>query len=363
MKRRLITLSILPAILLSSCGELNPVGTYQFLLGKTDDSHIEITAEVTNVNHEKIEGMKNMYLRADLGDELSISSLIEQYSLKYPIIAPVLDLLQAEFADFKELPLYYKVLENKDPKLGNRLAVGSDFIADYIKEQIENETDLGKLLIELGANPDDLNLTPDALRYFFNVYADGKSITFQIPISMNDLELQLFWLGDGSRVSGEYLDRLPGKKGDDRFGTHPEVVKKNGKVISSEVDDINKEFEKEFSNTYLYQDFAKIGSFVEQTVEGKKQYKLYLFDNYEGSKEHIEAEIFTKSDFGDFDVKTTIKLSVNDEGIVNFTHNGKEGKEEGFTDELGNEYIFTNVTQEPYVFRDYHVVNVGLAKI
>jgi len=365
MKRAKL-LALLPSLLLSSCNGLNPVGTYQFRLGKTDQNHLEVTARITDEVHEKhaSEGMKMVYLSADLGEEMSPISIIDSYAEKYPIIESFVDIIKDAIANIKEIPMYYKVLNSSADK-GRRLAVGTDILVDLVDSLKEKYPDIIDLIESLGVGEDEFDITPDRSQYIFNAYLSKKTLTFQIPVSMDDLDMQLFWLGENPMITGDYLDRLPGPKGEDRFGSHP-AFKKNdrGEIIYNEVDVVNKEFEKEFSKTYFYDsDGLRIGSFVSYVEEDKTNLKLYLNDTYQGSRSNIEGYVYTKGLLGEFDVKKDMKISVDENGLTDIVNNGKEGKEEGFSDENGKEFRFIDLMQKPFVFRDYHIVNIGLTKI
>ena len=124
-------------------------------------------------------------------------------------------------------------------------------------------------------------------------------------------------------------------------------------------------FEKEVSNTYLYEPGGeKIGSFATPVDSNdNKSLKLYLSDSYTGSHSSIEGYVLANDGLGEFSSKKNIKLSVDDNNMTNVTYNGKTGSDAGFTDENGVEFTFSSFVQAPFTFRDYHVVNVGLTKI
>ena len=366
--KKLQILSILPILALASCSKDNYAGTYQFRLGKTDGSHLEMTAVLSNEKYDD-NGMKKMTLSADLGEEMSPSSIIEKYGEQYPIIEPFVDIIIDEIKDINEIPLYYKVLDSAVEKYGNRLAIGTDFVVQKMNEVKEKYEAVKDILDGLGIDDSKFALTPEQTKYFFSAYVNSKSLTFEIPVSMDDLQMQTFWYGKSTVIIDDYIDKLPGVKGEERFGTHP-IIKKDdkGNIIKNECDEVNKTFEKEFSNTHLYVEDAegystKIGSFVVEEIDGKQTLKCYLESSYAGSHSNIEGFVYVNNGLGDFDSKETIKISVNDDNTTSVTYKEESGKHEGFVDENGKEFKFSSVIQAPFVFRDFHTVNLGLAKI
>ena len=362
---RLKILSLLPILTLASCNGVNPYGTYQFRLGKTDGNHIEVTAILSKDDHPVGDGMKKMQLNADLGDSLSPTALIDDLGNQYPILEPFIEIMSKEIGNIDGIPMYFKVLPIKsNDGFGHRLAVGTDFVSSYISQIEEKYPDIKDFIDSLGIPSEALYVKPEYTQYVFGAYINERQLTFQIPVSIEDLNMQMLWYGISNRISDpDYVSKLPGPQGEKRIGSHPQVTKdKAGNIISRESDLVNKMFENEFSNTYLYKDNEPIGNFVTEVEDDVTTLKLYLRDTYTGPKNNIEGVVYTKSLLGDYDEAKNIKLSVDDNHITNVTHNGKGGKEEGFTDENGTEFLFSYLMQEPFAFRDYHVVNVGLIK-
>ena len=363
--KKLTLLGMMTTMLLSSCSGFDPAGTYQFRLGKTGGSHLEVTAVLTNDAYPNVEGARKMKLSADLGDEMSPSALLEQYGEDLPILMPIISIIEEEIKKMDGIDMYYSLTDYSSEKYGTRLALGTDVIISHLKSLEEQYPVIKELLDLLKLKDEDFIITPERSKYFFNAYINNKTLTFQIPVSMDDAKMQMLWYGKSDRISGEYVSKLPGKQGEERFGTHPSVDKDDaGNITHRDVDDINNMFEVEFSNTDLLDaDYIDIGSFVEFNQDGKKNLKLYLDDSYTGPTSHIEAYVLTKGALGEYDLRKEIKLSVDENHITNITHNGKEGKDEGFFDENGTEFTFNYFMQKPFEFRDYHVVNVGLTKI
>ena len=363
--KRLRVLSLLPALLLASCSKVDYSGTYEFRLGKTDGSHLEVSAVLTNEAYT-VEGTKKMTLSADLGAEMSPTAIIEQYGEQYPFLDPFIDIITDEVAGIKEIPLYYAVTQYKDAKRGVRLNVGTDFAVQKVEELKQKYPIIKELLEYLEIDDSKFEVTPEKAKYFFGAYVDNKVLTFEIPVSMDDLEMQEFWYGKSTRISGDYVSRLPGTQGEERFGTHPKVVTNaQGQVTSSEVEQVNKIFEKDFSNTPIYDvDNKKIGVLAEEEVNGRKVLKCYLEEEPASYPTPLDGFVYTKDIVGEYEHKQAIKLTVTDaNGSSNAAYNGKEGRDEAFLDSNFTEFRFSDTIRDPYVFRDFHTVNVGLSKI
>lgn len=363
--KRLRVLSLLPALLLASCSKVDYSGTYEFRLGKTDGSHLAVSAVLTNEAYT-VEGTKKMSITADLGAEMSPTAIIEQYGEEYPFLEPFIDIITDEVAGIKEIPLYYAVTQYKDAKRGVRLNVGTDFAVQKVEELKQKYPIIKELLEYLEIDDSRFEVTPEKAKYYFGAYVDNKVLTFEIPVSMDDLEMQEFWYGKSSKVSGDYVSRLPGTQGEERFGTHPKVVTNvQGQVTSSEVEQVNKLFEKEFSNTPIVDSEGnKIAVLAQEEVEGKKVLRCYLTDTDGVTYPYlVDGFVYTKDMVGAFEHKQAIKFKVGADNSAVVAYNDKTGRDEGFVDDNDTEFRFTDTIQAPYEFRDFHTVNVGLTKI
>ena len=155
------------------------------------------------------------------------------------------------------------------------------------------------------------------------------------------------------------MARMPGVKGENRFGTHPARETKNNKVVKDEVVQVNKEFAYEFSKSFLFTtnditDETEIARFVLDS-EGETP-KLYLKFNGE-----FDAKIY--DGYVGIATRKAISLNVGADGLCAVTSNEKTGLKEGFIDENGTEFKFSEVVSDPFEFRDFNIVNVGLAKV
>ena len=404
---KLKILSILPALVLCSCGAKKNkfAGTYQFRLGKSDGNHMEVTATITDDNDSKVEGYKIMTLTGDLGDQFNVMTIFEELEDELDnlaakvdddelppeveaILKPLADLLPAFVKELKEeiktlktIPFFYKDSGHKNAKYGNRLEVGTHVLADIFaklrEKHADNEDFIGLIdamsgFLQLtGFFDENLFIQPAVSKFAFNAFVNKKGLTFQVPISKEDVNQQFIWYGFENNFLEEvtlpenYMDKMPGVKGEDRFGTHPAKEYKNNVVTKDEAAQVNKTFAYEFSKSSLYnndEEKTEQARFVLNT-EGS-QPKLYLAFEGDGP---IEAKPYTgQVKIGDEYLPIT--LNVNEDGLCLVESNGKTGPKEGFYDNSvpggqGAEFRFRDVVSDPFEFRDFNVVDVGLNKV
>jgi hypothetical protein len=361
-------LYLLPTLCLGSCSNFQPYGVYEFRLGKTDGAHFGVSAELKNEENEahKQDGAKNMRLALDLGSEYSIEAIAEQYAEEYPmfegLINDILKLIPQDHA----VDGYYIMTDIKNPNYGTRVRIGSDYIYDTIKELYPDIEDIENISSLTG---------PEFVEMVVAAYVNEKQFTLQIPVSKDDLIQQLAWYGHYLDFNSHQLlteldpAKLPGPKGEDRIGVHPGVTKDDkGNIIETDADKMNKTFEFEFSKTYLYQEKdgieLPVGSFVvRQNENGKKRLYFSSFDE-EMSPFNITGKVAVKGLLSDEYVNIEFDTAEGSDGdAVAVDYNDKAGKEEGFTDKKGTLFTFNTFMKEPFEFRDFHDVKVGLAKI
>lgn len=358
-------LYLLPALCLGSCSNFQPYGVYEFRLGKTDGAHFGVSVEIKNEEYEERKdiGAKQMTMSLDLGSDFSVEKIIDQYAEEYPFLEifkqNILDILPED----NSIDGYYVMTDIKNPTYGTRVQIGSDYLFDKIKELYPDLEDLEELSSLTG---------PSFVEMIVAAYVNEKQFTLQIPVSQDDLVQQLAWYGHYLDFGGNQLltkldtSKLPGPKGEDRIGVHPGVTKdEKGNVISTDADKMNEAFEFEFSKTYLYQEKdginLAVGSFVVRKDDSGK--RVLYFDPFDDdmSLTEIKGKLALKGLLSDEYKDITFAAKVSKE--VSVTPNGKEGKEEGFFDEKGVEFTFDSFVKEPFEFRDFHDVKVGLAKI
>ena len=394
---KLKILSILPALVLCSCGAKKNkfAGTYQFRLGKSDGNHMEVTATITDDKDPKAEGYKIMNISGDLGDQFSIMTQIEELEdIIDDLVAEVeqsgtseilpegldnlVDLLpklitavKEEVKALKTVAFFYKDSGYKHEKYGNRLELGTHAIADLLDsiktkhpDLVEIIDTLASLLQITGLFDERMYILPEKSKYAFNAFVSKKGLTFQVPISKDDLNQQFIWYGYEANFLSEvtlpdnYMDKMPGVKGEKRFGTHPAREIRNNVVVRDEAAIVNDAFAYEFSNSPIF--VSNDPTVMDQLA------RFALDDTSETTKLYMKfgAEFEAKTYTGYVtSERKEIELTIDANGLCAITPNGKEGLKKGFFDNKGTEFRFSEVVQDPFQFRDYNVVDVGLNKV
>lgn len=389
---KLKILSILPALVLCSCGAKKNkfAGTYQFRLGKSDGNHMEMTATITDDNDPKVEGYKILNLSGDLGDQLDVMGQIEELEdmldelvkkggsgtdTELDKITDLVTALKAELKDLKTIPFFYKVSTYKNAKYGQRLELGTHFIRDLVDSIKAKKPELAEFIDDMFEMvtgvvqilDKSLYIMPEMSKYAFNAFVNKKALTFQVPISPDDLNQQFIWYGlDPEKnfladfeLDKNYMEKMPGVKGEDRFGTHPARVMKNNVVVKDEVAEMNKTFAYQLSKSPFYKtaegdDFETFGKFyLDKTGDTKKLYLKYEGDEFAAG---TYSGFFGSS-------REAIKLKIEKDGLCDVKLNGQTGYKERFIDENGEEFRFSDVVEDPYEIRDFNVVDVGLNKV
>ena len=372
---KLKLLSIVPALCLASCSKNSFIGVYEFRLGKTDGAHFGLSVELKEDAYQSVEGMKQMQMVADLGDDLNFDEDDFEDSDSFinakTIIKAFLDLIPEEDKENNRITIdgYYQLLpEVVNEKYGTRVKIGSDFLQNLVKKSypdIAESIDISSIL------------TPERIELAACAYVDQKQFTLQIPVSMEDLQHQLAWYGilfdleafNEANLSRVIInldqDKLPNaKREEDRIGSHP--VQDESKGLH-DVSDMNQAYEFDFSHTYLYQKdeddiYQPAGSFVTRLNEkGEKQ---LFFDMFEGEiPASVEGAIYVGSSYKE--VKFGAGASSKEVTGVNYCYPEDEDATITFKDNADNDVTvtFKEFVKKPYTFRDFHDVKVGLAKI
>ncbi len=382
--KKLKILSLIPALLLCACNNENRwIGTYQFRLGKSDGNHMEITAELTAKQDKKYKDYKVMNLTADLGDNMDPTSTFDDIEEAGEIIIPILEDLGIEIAsefpalmkvakkeltNFKDIKLYYNVTDTKAEDGSYRLNIGTHELGDRLRRIRKEHPEIREIVDEAidfaSAAPfldSDLNLSPKNSKYLFNVFVSRKGLNIQVPVSSDDVDMQLLWYGMNYPLIGtkilpdKYMKDMPGKKGDERFGTHPKRTIRNNVVIEDQVQEVNTIFAKEFSKSILYLnediESTELGRFVIVTKDNAKHLKFISNAAYssplegyikkEGSWTHLSLNVDASGDCG------KIKGS------------GRKMEIQGTTET----YLLKDFFSDPFEFRDFNNVDVGLGKV
>lgn len=369
---KLKLLSIVPALCLASCSKNSFIGVYEFRLGKTDGAHFGLSVELKEDAYQSVEGMKQMQMVADLGDDLNLDEDDFEDSDSFinakTIIKAFLDLIPEEEKENNRITIdgYYQLLPNVvNEKYGTRVKIGSDFLQNLVTKSYPDIAEM----IDLSSI-----ITPERIELAACAYVDQKQFTLQIPVSMEDLQQQLAWYGilfdlqalndlNFSRIIVELdEDKLPNaKRGEDRIGSHP--VQDESKGLH-EVSDMNQAYEFDFSHTYLYQKdeddiYQPAGSFVTRLNE-KGEQRLF-FDMFEGDiPANVEGAIYVGSSYKE--VKFGAGASSKEVTGVDYSYPEDGDATITFKDNDVT-VTFKEFVKKPFTFRDFHDVKVGLAKI
>lgn len=222
MKRLKIFSFMLLPLMLSSCGSNRFIGTYSFQLGRDSGTHFGVFATTT----------KTTYTYTD--DEGQIVPLAGSYLMKLR-----LKLGGASLGGFFDslnindvtLRTYYSVGKSLGGDKGNVLKFGFN-----IKEVIENifpsesDDDEPSELVSTNRDndtpeegeddpvspiPDDyFDITPEQTAKFVYSTISETTLVFNIPVSIEDLQYQLYWYGlDLTNLDAELVEH--------EVGSHP----------------------------------------------------------------------------------------------------------------------------------------------
>lgn len=376
--KKILPLLLLSAACLSACGEQSYAGVYKFQMGRQGQGETRIGLEMslsdepykipesyTEEEKQTLKDAKQFELKLDLGNELE--EFFEVFDLNDGIKG------------------YYFVMDEKDEKYGNKMAVGMEFTT------VEDSP---------------IPITPSLIRNLLVTYVDGSNVTLQLPVSFADLQYQLCW------YSGIYIDfdpvikskihnikdveeyifeiittlkfadlstisTLPGKTGDARFGSHPEYIevedgkdeegKTKHKVIKDEAAEMNDKYAGEFSNTFVYRikedgtKGEKIGSIYQEAENGKNFDVFYPLNKFAVPEDGLfDAYVVQDSFFeGKQDIKVKLNvLTANNDYSINWIHS--IGAQAEYQD--GDKIDISNIMNDPFDFRDFHDIKVQLKK-
>lgn len=185
IKKPFLLISLMP--LLFSCSKPKYVGEYVFQLGKSKDTHMNVSLQLTKdvFDAEKPDLGKKFTLTfdslsSDSGSETDIMSILN---------------------DLGPITGHYHV----DPKVqvydASRLFLGLYVLGEY---------DIPQEITEL----------------LFVANIDKTSVNFYLPVSLNDLKFQLYWYGYDLNIAALFdedpdEDPLKTKEGAHEVGTHP----------------------------------------------------------------------------------------------------------------------------------------------
>ena len=395
--KKLKLLAIIPAMCLCSCSKSDMYGTYEFRMGKTDGTHFGVSATLYNESattekHSHPDYQK-MTLKADFGDEFNPKGMVKKYVEKIPyvqdfpfMIESISKVIDEMIPENGELPGYFKLTDYKS-NAGTRVQMGTDYFSDFFISKVEQIIDDAGIEIteevkkEIDAAKEKIDevISPEMIEKIMCAYISGNTFTLQIPVSIEDIKNELAWNGIFLKVTPdsllniipEYYElnkiaALPGIQGDGRYGVHPAVTTDDkGKVLKDEIAEMNERYKFVFSNTYLYDDSTgeTVGTFVNETVDGKQV--LYYAPETASEEKEFSGKIVVTDNILGTKTKHDIKFKIDDKNKVLVDYKDitdGEDKEPGFADLDGTEFTFKQIMVNPFVFRDYHDVKVGLQK-
>ena len=337
-------LVFIPFLCLTACNKLpKHCGVYSFRMGKEDEAHMGASIELTNDDYSiEEETVGKKFIAKFDGGNLDID--FEDLDLGLP-------------EDIKEM-----IIEAlKDIDVPGKLKEGVEGGYTIGDEDFKDGKRIN-LVFNVGGIPFDM----DSLKELFLAYVNNKSITLQIPVSINDAIHELVWYGTYFELKPTNVDSifpidveeipediLPGAKGEARYGTHP---------TDEEVATINKVGAPYFSRTHGYKLNAE--SELESTC------KFYLDENgglnayFRDKSKYVagtsEFTIFTKNEYNYYvdSLKCDVTLG--------------EATEKG-------DYLFAKVTsikdvvnhqdvpqdsyfQKAFTFRNFHDIKISLLK-
>ena len=380
--KKILPLLLLSATCLASCGNTDYSGNYKFTLGRPGMNETRVSIEMDlkdeDSGSEEFKEFKKFDAKFELSGvagigtgEINLNDIVNAMSKYLPVTMK---------DDVINLPGFYKVQDISNEKYGNKVKIAFD---------------LGETL---NAIVDFLELDPtELISHLFVAYCNGSSFTFQLPVSLDDLQMQLAWYGlyvdynpylkakvksvsdlvqfflEG-KLTGikkynlfdvEFGDhKLPGEQDHEkRFGTHPTLEFNDKGEIIGDIREMNTKFQGYFSNTYLYANNGgecgeKLASvFID--IDDGSTCLFPLSENFDVSVS--TQDVIIKKDIGitdyDFSENVEAKLTVFEEEYEDGSHGCQLNYLDGTMLELNAEFL-----QESFTFRDFHDIKIELKK-
>ena len=269
-KLRLLPFMLMPLCLMS-CGSSGYVGRYSFQMGKSKGSHITATVELSKDDyvdsHDNILGKKaEFFVQAVVGEKIttSVSNPFLSTSEEEPIASEPIDIseqpIASEPTDVSEAPdtsmepagsgeqqPVDPVIPDTSGAYDALMAFAQEGISIHGYYKVGEPLEHGRKILSLGVSLDmfeELSGTtfevPSAfIEMILYSEIDAKSVILTAPVSMRDLEYQLYWYGlDIYHITNDDLVSHP-------VNTHP---------TNADIEEINKTYPDAHEGR-LYRDF------------------------------------------------------------------------------------------------------------
>lgn len=348
--KKINPLLFIPTLCLASCSKVGYAGTYAFQMGKAGSTNIRLALTLTEqpvVDEKQGVNGKMFTIEANLPN-MSASDIAKTLDFDIGVDEEDLTEIISAFVDVLKdnLTFYYNV--------------------GTIERAMGTQLKLGALL---NAEETGFSIPSELVESIVCAYINDSMVTLQVPVSLNDLQLQLCWYGlyvnfDSTSVDNMIValkaDKLPGLEGEERFGSHPVIEKdEKGNITKNEVDVMNLNFAKEFSNTPVYESSSssKVIGFIAKLPDNH----MYFYKDNETviSGANLAAAVNQENEYGIFDNKTDINLIIDtSDGVDKECFKIIEINDSTSATKLEEEKFY----QKPFVFRDFHDIKIGLAR-
>lgn len=414
--KKILPILLLTSACLASCGESSYYGDYKFLMGREGEGETRVSVEMslkednfvipeqnrgyyTEAEIASIEERQQFHAKFEMsgvaGDDAdqssAISSLQSLISVK-DVISEILGGTSIEDIDFEALA---EIDPSKPIELDGFYKIFDQIVDEKYGCKVQLGIDIGMANGFLEATGFDIT---DIISNFCVAYVNQKQMTLQMPVSLDDIQMQLAWYGtyidfdpyQKAKVntiadlvelikSGKMnydsikvydltkYGTLPGEPDwNKRYGTHPVIKTDNeGNVSKNEISEMNLLYEGIFSNTFVYENVEghageKIGAIYKELTENEN----YYFFPYDEKFNQINTpiDVILKKDIGILDYD----FSQENEAILNVASNVYEDGSHPFTiqykDATKGEWTWDNFLRKPFTFRDFHDIKVNLAK-
>lgn len=369
--KKILPLLVLASTCLSSCGDTSFLGKYKFLLGRQGSNETRVSIEMELLDEAST--IKSDYKNFNASFELSgVEGLFGDLALDPSMFEGIESSLPIKINDkgITTIPGFYQVQNLQDAKYGNKIKIAFDL-----------GNDINAIFDSFGLNSTDI------ISKFLVSYCNGSSFTFQLPVSITDIQMQLAWYGvyidinpykkdrihsikdflevaiEGELGTKVYLlnefcdNKLPGEQDmDKRYGSHPNA---------DEVVEMNKKYQGLFSNTIVYKTIGDsigdpIGS-IYRDLDDRHQYFFPFYDDFDPSIGSYE--VIMKEDVGgaldyDFSKETKVILTTD---AVPWDEDGSYGCRIKYKDTL-EDIDWDSFYQDKFVFRDFNDIKIELKK-